>query len=139
MSSSLSTLALPLEDCKRIPEGYFSESALVWTKVFHPKDLVELPPAVVPRKDVILSRFLCPAPTLEEILENLKLYKYLPACHADVDGSYFTTVKWEPYAEERWHRCGCTAVESAWNTWLALYKLRESEKEMKERERLNSD
>ena len=139
MRSPLESIALPLLDCKEIPEGYFDESILVWTRNFRPVDLVELHPTVGLRKDTAITNILSPAPTLEEILEDLKLYKYLPSCAADEDGSYFTSVKWHPEDLVRYHRGGRTAVQSAWNTWFILYKHRKMEKEYEERRRLNGD
>lgn len=68
----LESIVPPLELCKRIPEGAFADSALVWqcTKFLssvRPKPIWE----VMPRDRCLSDAPALPAPTLEEIMAAL--------------------------------------------------------------------
>lgn len=71
---TLENLVPPLEDCKRIPEGSFPESALVW-EVYHYQYTVA--PYVMSRETSESTRSAAavesvfPAPTTDEILSQL--------------------------------------------------------------------
>lgn len=67
---TLEIIVPPLNLCKQIPEGQFSDSALVWRKMYGMYD-------VFPRACGFCARFenyeyLAPAPTKDEIVADLK-------------------------------------------------------------------
>ncbi len=60
---TLENIVPSLEDCRKIPEGSFPNSALVWysDKEGH----------FVQSRDPVLAAIICPAPTLAEIMDSL--------------------------------------------------------------------
>ena len=77
---TLKNLAPPLELCKKIPDGKFADSVLVWWGVKNHDETME----VVPRSELGTTchmfiakgvRVLFPAPTLQEILDALWKFK----------------------------------------------------------------
>ena len=70
----LEKLVPPLELCKQIPEGAFCDSALVHAVVFCKSCSLSANNVVVPSSVVEDNdgyRYICPAPTLQEILAVL--------------------------------------------------------------------
>ena len=65
---ALEKLVPELELCKRIPKGAFAESALVWSRrpVYYKPHVW-----VIPRNHAAEVRDICPAPTLQEIMDAL--------------------------------------------------------------------
>lgn len=76
----LENLVPPLELCKQIPEGEFAGSALVHAVVFCKSCSLSANNVVVPCsvvEDSDRHRYICPAPTLAEILNELPA----PTCY----------------------------------------------------------
>ena len=69
------SFVLPSNYIGLIPESEFTDSCYAWVFIQHPEGGAAI---VVPRTDIVLNNhmntILSPAPTLEEILEALKLY-----------------------------------------------------------------
>ena len=72
---NLQDLVPPLELCKRIPNGEFTNTALVWLDGYSP--LTKTKYTGVSARYILTPRYYTatPAPTLQEILEELKTYK----------------------------------------------------------------
>ena len=73
--SNLESIVPPVELCKLIPEGEFKDSALVWEKsekYFQATEIIDYEYKVVARDE---SKGGFPAPTLEEIINELP-HKY---------------------------------------------------------------
>ena len=62
----LEEIVPPLDLCKKIPEGCFAESALVWIT-----DFVGGKPIAEPRRYAPYDHIAAPAPTLAEILDAI--------------------------------------------------------------------
>ena len=91
-------LVPPLELCKKIPEGKFAESALVWEE--DSCVLGKLPPHVVPRKENTYHTILAPAPTLAEITEAL--YKEAEGC-CPIVNCFYDKEGWDVVADYECH------------------------------------
>ena len=90
----LEDLVPPLEMCKRIPEGAFADSALVWLRESgHSGSFY-----IAERNDYLDRVKRIPAPTLEEILRGLT------AGGLDEPAAYFDGDKWIAYYE--YHNSG---------------------------------
>lgn len=80
--SNLQDLVPPLELCKQIPEGKFEDSALIWVEncigkmVVSPRDF----PGKLNGENVIFHYRGIPAPTLQEIMDELVLKSNEPDC-----------------------------------------------------------
>ena len=83
--SILERIFPPLELCKRIPAGEFEDSALVWVdgNTQNPKDIF-----VEPRRYAIDGTFI-PAPTLEEILDEMVSFRASFCVHGMAIGNNF--------------------------------------------------
>ena len=113
--SKLEEIVPPLEMCKRIPEGAFGDSALVWFGHSRPVETLD----VVPRNELgpVCEEFLrkglrvkFPAPTLAEIMEALgdcNIEHFRGCCEwvIDADASSVT---------------GISAAAAALRLWLAV-------------------
>ena len=83
--STLERIVPPLELCKRIPAGEFEDSAMVWVdgNTQNPKDIF-----VEPRRYAIDGTFI-PAPTLEEILDEMVSFRASFCVHGMAIGNNF--------------------------------------------------
>lgn len=73
--SNLTDLVPPLELCRKIPEGKFKDSALVWLEVEIPQENKKEWRVINRTKPIdVCHNAKCPAPTLQEILAALPPY-----------------------------------------------------------------
>ena len=82
---SLENIVPPLELCKKIPEGEFEDSALVWVDgdLQNPNDIF-----VEPRRYAVEGTFI-QAPTLEEILDEMVSFRASFCVHGMAIGNNF--------------------------------------------------
>lgn len=93
--NNLEKLVPPLELCKQIPEGAFCDSALVHAVVFCKSCSLSANNVVVPCSVVEDSdqyRYICPAPTLAEILEALAKMRPLVAIAKRTSGEWESSI-----------------------------------------------
>ena len=118
----LEDLVPELELCKKIPEGAFADSAMVWMDDGHGGKICE------PRRYAPYQHIIAPAPTLEEIMDELPKYNenevslaLVPAFNSDGDIRIFG----EAWSVGYTHKCNVTDKKSATaalKLWLELNK-----------------
>ena len=112
----------PLELCKLIPEGEFKDSAFLWFSNYHFGGWhIEKRELAVAFTD---NGELCPAPTLQEVLEKLPWNFEFSHCYKEVPTEKYITIVGTEIGE-----IGNTAVESAMLTWLNLKGIKTNENE----------
>ena len=119
--SKLEDLVPPLELCKRTPEGHFEDSALVWIT-----DFVGGNPIAEPRRYAPYDHIAAPAPTLQEIMEELPKYNenevslaLVPSFNSDGDFRIYG----EAWSVGYTHKCNVTdenPAAAALKLWLEL-------------------
>ena len=112
---TLESLVPPLDLCKKIPEGAFADSALVWEEdscVFG-----KLPPHVIPREENTYHTILAPAPTLDEILAALADFgkKATAGCITDSQGRHVFSAG---YYADTYYRIDRTPAAAALRLWF---------------------
>lgn len=123
--SNLTELVPPLELCKLIPAGKFAETALVWIdhRDVYPEENAN--PSVVVRKiawAATSKKGVCPAPTLQEIMENMTTLCVTPEIfHAHKN---YWTAQGEVLNHDGMykfhHGCSSNPATAALRLWLKL-------------------
>jgi len=121
--SKLEDLVPPLDLCKRIPEGAFAESALVWVSDYENWYVVE--------RDVADPDIAIPAPTLEEILTDLIVFCDEPVCFWQ-GGWYVQASRYNGAQEEYDMTNSATAALKLWLDVNKTYKANKTNKDDKE-------
>jgi hypothetical protein len=112
--SKLEELVPPLELCKLIPEGEFEDSAFCWIDTVH-STFVEL------RRYTIKGDDYIPAPTLEEIMKELKR----DYCKVGVSIRYdWCCYIVDEFGNDMTESDNSEAVVSALKLWLKLKGIR---------------
>lgn len=99
----LEELVPPLELCKKIPTGEFKDSCFVWAQMYRYEEC-----QVIPRKIVVCDLRTAPAPTLQEIMQELDPLQ--DAFFADFDDG---TRAWM-VADSGYESNAATAAIKAW-------------------------
>ena len=115
MTVILADMAPSLELCKKIPKGEFTSSVLVWCgSGYHPE-------YIFPREchefcDKRSKKVIAPAPTLQEIIDDLTKKELCPGLEAlrKANGELVYSV----YASDKMKQG--SAVEAALKLWLEL-------------------